>query len=185
MRAIAPRLGVVLLVASATVAATYATRSRHAAGAPLAAGEIRVRVRPGARYARMDGDFAVLRLLRCPPSAREERGHANVPQGRGRAVARNAVGDQLEIPEGAGPDGMSVEISRHPGTPFRRVQATADAAVSRAVLTIEASGCEITPGATIVLWGGGNDWTDVGGTMNGTAITAELPHLSVYAIAGN
>ena len=185
MRAIAPRLGLVLLVVSATAAASYATRSRHAADSTLAPGEIRVHVRPGASYARMDGDLAVMRLLRCPASARDERGRANVPQGRGRAVARNAVGDQLEIPEGAGPEGMAVEISRRPGGAHRQVEATADAAVTRAVLSIDVTGCEAAPGMRIVLREGGNDWTDVGGTMNGTAITAELPHLSVYAIAGN
>jgi hypothetical protein len=80
---------------------------------------------------------------------------------------------------------MSVEIARRPGAAFRSVEATADAAVSRAVLTIDASGCESDAGITVVLWQGGNDWVDVGGTANGSGITAELPHLSVYALAGH
>jgi len=186
MRSIAPRLAVVLLVAACTLAASYAARSMHAAGSPLAAGEIRVRVRPGGSYARMEGDsIAVVRLLRCPPGARDERGRASVADPGASTVARNGVGDVLEIPAGAGPAGMNVEIARRPGLAHRRVEATADAAVTRAFLSIDVSGCEAASGMTVVLWGGGNDWTDVGGTLNGTAVTAELPHLSVYALAGN
>lgn len=186
MPRIAPRLAGFLLAASCLAAASIAARSVPPSGPPPAPGEIRVRARPGGSYARMEGDsIAVLRLLRCPPGARDERGRAAVADPGRPTVARNAVGDWLEIPAGAGPAGMSVEISRRPGAAFRSVEATADAAVSRAVLTIDASGCEGAPGITVVLWQGGNDWADVGGTMNGTAVTAELPHLSIYALAGN
>jgi hypothetical protein len=185
MRPIASRLAVVVLATLCTAAA-FAARPTRASGAPGAAGEIRVHARPGGSYARMEGDsVAVLRLLRCPPSARDERGRSAVSNPAVPTVARNAVGDWLEIPAGAGPAGMSVEIARRPMAAFRQVEATADAAVSRARLTIDVSGCEMAPGMTIVLLTGGNSWSDVGGTVDGTAITADLPHLSIYAVAGN
>jgi hypothetical protein len=187
MRPITSRVSVVLLATLCTAAASFATRSSNAASAaPPAAGEIRVRVRPGGSYARMEGDsFAVLRLLRCPPSARDERGRAAVSDPGVPTVARNAVGDWLEIPAGAGPAGMGVEITRRPAAAFRQVEATAGAAVSQARLTIDITGCESAPGMTIVLMRGGNSWDDVGGTVNGSAITADLAHLSIYAVAGN
>jgi hypothetical protein len=185
MRPIA-RLVIALLAIFATGAASIAARSTRASDAPLAAGEIRVRVRPGGSYARMEGEsVAVMRLLRCTPAARPEHGRSNRAHAAASTVARNDVGDQLEIPVGGGPEGMTVEITRRPGMPFRSVEATADAAVTRAILTLDATGCETTPDTRIVLWSGGNQWDDVGGTFNGSAVIAELPHLSVYALAGN
>jgi len=186
MRPIAPRLGLVVLASVCTAAAAFATLSAKPPPSPLAAGEIRVRVRPGGHYARTEGDsMAVLRLLRCAPAAREQRGRAAVGNPGASTVARNDVGDALEIPPGGGQAGMNVEIARRPGAVFRAVEATADAAVSRALLTIDLTGCESASGMTVVLMQGGNRYDDVGGALNGTAITADLPHLSVYAVAGN
>jgi hypothetical protein len=186
MRPPVHRLAAVLLVTFVTAAAAAATRAGSAPEDTPLAGEIRVRVRPGGSYARMDGDsVAVLRLLRCPPAARGDHGRSQVSNPAGRTVARNASGDRLEIPAGGGPAGMAVAITRRPGLPFRSVEVTADAAVTRAILTMDVTGCESAPGTTVVLWGGGDRWDDVGGTLYGTALTAELPHLSIYAIAGN
>ena len=60
-----------------------------------------------------------------------------------------------------------------------------DACVERAILTIDLTGCEDPTGASVVLWGGGDNWTDMGGTVSGSTITVELPHFSIYAVAGN
>jgi hypothetical protein len=148
--------------------------------------QIRVHPRAGVRYARMEGDsIAVLRLLRCAPAARETRGQGRVGNPGERAVADNGAGDRLEIPAGGGRGGMNLEIRRRPGIPFRSVEVNADGAITRAILSIDLTGCEDPAGATVVHWGGGSNWDDVGGSVAGSTITAELTHLSIYAVAGN
>jgi hypothetical protein len=184
MRPLAFPLAVVGTAALCSAAA-YAHGAAPDAGHRIAA-EIRVHPRTGVRYTRMEGDsLAVMRLLRCAPAEREERGNARVEHGRGRAVAINGVGDRLEIPAGAGPDGMNLQIRRRPGLPFRSVEVDADNPVTAAILTMDLTGCEDTAGATVVLWRGGASWDDMGGSVDGSTISTTLPHLSIYAVAGN
>jgi hypothetical protein len=183
----APRPLAVSLLALLCAAGPGAGRGPTAPPGPGGRGvEIRVHARAGVRYTRMDGDsIAVLRLLRCAPAAREIRGQGRVGNRGERAVADNGVGDRLEVPAGAAPGGVGLEIRRRAGIPFRSVEVSADAAITRALLSIDLTGCEDPSGATVVHWGGGSDWDDVGGSVAGSTITAELTHLSIYAVAGN
>ena len=153
------------------------------AGLPRDAGEIRVRVRPGGHYLRTEGGVGVLRLLECTPPGQDVGGETRMARGQ-PAVARNGLGDVLEIPADAAPPNTPVQIIRHAGRPYRWVSANAGGPVRSAALTIDLAGCAAAPAMTIVRFTGG-EWEDVGGQLQGTAITAQLPHLSIYAVAGN
>jgi hypothetical protein len=176
-------LAAVSAVVLVTAAAALARSPARSAATP--AGEIRVHTRAGASYAHPRGEgLALKRLLNCMPTEPGEHGRAIAAARGGRALARNAVGDQVEVPPGGG-RAAQVSITRRPGLPFRSVEVTADGEVTRAILTIDLSGCEAADGTSVVLWGGGDNWTDMGGTVSGGAITVELPHFSIYAVAGN
>jgi hypothetical protein len=170
----------VLVTAAAALA-----RPRLAPAAEPGEQAIRVRTRPGVAYAHpLAEGVALKRLLPCTPASPGEHGRANAVARGGRALARNADGDQVEIAPGGG-RATQVSITRRPGLPYRSVEVNADGEVTRAILTIDLTGCEDPTGASVVLWGGGDNWTDMGGTVSGSTITVELPHFSIYAVAGN
>lgn len=182
MRPIPSRLPLALLLAAAGGSCTHAT-ARLDVDPPAAGGEIRVRVRPGGSYLRVEDDtVGVLRLLNCPAPPGDVAGRTTV--GAGRTVAFNATGDSLIIPAGGASAGTAVEIVRRAGRPYRWVAAAAGTGPTPAALTVNLGGCARTGTLTVVRWTGSPLWDDVGGTVAGSSITVQLPHLSIYALAG-
>lgn len=173
------RFGFILLSAAA-IAAACTTAQRI--GLPR---ESEVRVR-GSGSPGTAGYVSTKRLLDC---AQPTGGaHASVTAVRGRpSVAHNGLGDVLQVPADAVSEGKNVEITRGStsGITYRWVDATADS-TPPATLTIDLHGCK--QGVTrliIVRWVPAlMVWDSVGGTVTDSTITANLPHLSVYAIAG-
>lgn len=181
MRRIPLRL--VFAVLAAVFTASCATPA-DGPGFPPRARTVQVRPRPGVTYRTLTsgGTVAVLNLVRCSQPASDEHGHGSV--GAGSRTARDRVGDVLEIPPGGAPVGTQINITRKRAASHRFVEASADSAVSSARLSIDLSGCAPATGITAVYWDG-SGWTDMGGTVAGSLLTVDLPHLSIYAVAGN
>jgi len=180
MRSQSIRFGLIVLCAAAVFAACT---TAHRATLPATGGDIRVRVQPGAGYLRPEGDsVAVLRLLDCTQPERDQAAHTYALRGR-PTVARNEVGDAVEIAADAVRPGTRVGIVRPRGRPYRWVVPSNGGATSEAALTIDLRGCTPDPGTTVVHWTG-RRWVDMGGVVRGSAITVRLPHLSIYAVAG-
>ena len=183
MRRIPPRLVFAALTAACIAAScaqvhpdTFANTSQH--------GTILVRPRPGVTYRRLTsgGTIAVLGLVPCHQPASDEHGHGSV--GGGASSARTPSGDVLEIPPGGAPAGTQIDITRKRAHDFRYVDASADSTVTSARLSIDLTGCSRATGLTVAYWDG-RGWTDMGGTVAGNVLVTTLPHLSVYAVAGN
>ena len=179
MRPLSNRLALAfVLCASAIAGSCSLARLAHL---PESGGEIRVRARPGGRYVRTEGDsIAILRLEGCAPTPDRERGHGYA-YGRRPTVVRNPLGDALEIPADSVARGTHVKIARLERS-YRAVAASAHHAKSPR-LTIDLRGCADPRTMTVVHWTG-RHWVDVGGTVRDSAITVELPHLSIYVVAG-
>ncbi|MFL5540966.1 MAG: hypothetical protein ACJ8J0_18380 [Longimicrobiaceae bacterium] len=180
MRSHSIRFGFILLSAAAAVAAACTTA--HRVGLPRRS-EARVRVHGDAGAGRL----VTSTLLDC--RAMTGSAHGNVAAVRGRpSVARNGLGDVLQLPADAVPAGTDVKVSRGSGRPYRWVDASAGTVTPTppATLTIDLHGC--THGATdliIVRWVPAlSAWDSVGGVVTDSTITVSVPHLSVYAVAG-
>lgn len=145
--------------------------------------EVRVRVHPGSSFHPTDGEFTTLQLSSCPEPAQNDSGFVVAVAGA-RSVARNSAGDVLEIAADSVLAGTVVKIVRPRGRSYRWVIATAGGRTPPARLTIDLAGCTLFPKMTIVRLNG-TAWDDVIGKVSGTTITADLDHLSIYAIAGS
>jgi hypothetical protein len=171
------RFGFILL-SSAAVAAACTTA--HRIGLPRGS-EARVR---GSGSPGTDGPVTK-RLLDCSQRPGTAQGDAAAAHGR-PTVARNGLGDVLEIPADAVPPETDVKIVRGTGRPYRWVEASTGSAPPPGRLTIDLRGCrQGVAGLIIVRWVPAlSAWDSVGGTVTDSTITANLPHLSVYAVAG-
>jgi hypothetical protein len=181
MRRLPTRLALALLLG-----ASGACSIAHLAHLPATGGEIRVRTRPGGHYLRTEaGGVGVLRLVDCPQPAHDHAGEAHAVPGH-PTIARDADGDALEVAADAVPPGTRLKIVRHGGRPYRWVTAHHGHAAHYA-LTIDLRGCTLRPDLTVVHWTG-HRWEDMGGlpgTPGDSTITTQLPHLSIYAVAGS
>ncbi|MFL5542466.1 MAG: hypothetical protein ACJ8J0_25995 [Longimicrobiaceae bacterium] len=168
------------LIPAAAVAAACTTA--HRAGLPERS-EARVRVHPAGHPG--PAGLVTKPLLACRAPAHDVSGSVGAAAGS-RSVARNGLGDVLAVPADAVPAGTSVKVVRGPGRTYRWVEASAGSAAPPATLTIDLRGC--TQGKTglfIVRWVPAlSAWDSVGGTVADSAITADLPHLSIYAVVG-
>jgi hypothetical protein len=181
MRSLPTRLALGLILGAS--AAAGACSFARLAGLPATSDEIRAQVRTGGRYRRTEGDsLALLHLVNCTQPPRDDRGHQYAMRGQ-RTVARNESGDAVEIAANAVPPGTHVKIVRPRGRPYRWVLPSNGHRTSEAALTIDLHGCAREPGFTVVYWTG-RRWVDVGGEVRDSAITVQLPHLSIYAVAG-
>lgn len=183
MRRIPPRLALAVLTA-VCMAASCAQVGQNSLANLQHDGTILVRPRPGASYRRLTsgGTVAVLHLVKCRQPPHDDNGHGSV--GSGHSSARNEAGDVLEIPPGGAPPGARIDVTRKRARDFRIVEASASAPVTSARLGIDLTRCRPSTGTTVVRRDSAG-WTDMGGTVAGSVVTADLPHLSIYAVAGN
>jgi hypothetical protein len=180
MPSLSPRFVLALLLGASAVASCGPDPY---AGMPRSSGEIRARVRPGGTYIRTEGESTgVLRLSGCPATEHDAVGQAHAQHGHA-TIARNAVGDELELAPNAVPEGTTVTIERKGNYEYRTVKAEAHHKYPAARLTIDLTGCTPSTHYTVILRYQGQ-WIDVGGQVHGSAITVDLEHLSIYAVAG-
>jgi len=170
------RFGFILLAAAACTTA-------HRVGLPRGS-EVRVR---GSGSPGTAGRVEERRLLDCSQPTGAVHGKANAQHGR-PTVASNGLGDSLRLAPDVVPANTEVKIARGSSMKYRWVDVSAGSVTPTppATLTIDLRGC--TQGKTglfIVRWVPAlSVWDSVGGTVTDSTITANLTHLSVYAIAG-